>query len=56
MMAGVSYLCSDEEFVRRGHRLGARSGSAAEGRIDLLSVALHELGHWLGHDQDEGKI
>lgn len=36
----------DREFV------GGRAGSAARGRMDVLSVLTHELGHVLGHAHD----
>ena len=32
---------------------GASDSSAAHGRIDLLSIVLHEMGHILGYDHDE---
>src|SRR5262249_47250893 len=32
--------------------LTASTGSAAAGRIDLLTVLLHEVGHVLGYDHD----
>jgi len=38
----------DEEFDLSGDRLLARSDSAARGRVDLLTVVTHELGHLLG--------
>jgi hypothetical protein len=38
----------DREFVRRSGELSARPGRAADGRMDLLSVVAHELGHALG--------
>jgi len=39
----------DEEFDELGRAI---SGSAADGRVDLLTVVMHELGHVLewGHD------
>jgi len=37
-----------------GSRLLAGAGSAAEGRVDLLTVLLHEIGHALGFDHDSG--
>src|SRR5262249_51565537 len=33
-------------------RLGATDASPAAGRVDLLSVLLHEIGHQLGYDHD----
>ena len=44
---------TDEEFVPGDEASLARPGSGAEGRLDLLSVVLHELGHWLGRGHDE---
>jgi hypothetical protein len=42
----------DTEFwVRRGELL-ARMGTEARGRMDLLSVVMHELGHVLGRDHE----
>ncbi|HYI40640.1 MAG TPA: Ig-like domain-containing protein, partial [Allosphingosinicella sp.] len=38
----------DSEFDGSGTRLTADSGGAAEGRIDLLTVLMHELGHQIG--------
>ncbi len=44
----------DEEFnFRGGDERTAIPGSAAEDRMDLLSVVLHELGHILGHGHDD---
>jgi hypothetical protein len=34
--------------------LGATPGSAAAGAMDLLTVLLHEIGHWAGYDHDAG--
>ncbi len=41
----------DEEFRPDG---SAVPGGPASGRIDLLTVALHELGHVAGLDDDDG--
>ncbi len=38
----------DEEFVDRDGRMLARAGSPASGRIDLVTVLAHELGHVAG--------
>jgi len=43
----------DSEFDANGFEL---SGSAAEGHIDLLSALMHEFGHVLGLDHDDGAI
>jgi hypothetical protein len=46
----------DTEFwVRRGELL-ARMGTEARGRMDLLTVVMHELGHVLGRDHEEGGV
>jgi hypothetical protein len=38
----------NEEFRRAGGELVARDGSVAGGRMDLLTVVVHELGHLMG--------
>ena len=43
----------DAEFAGGGAVLTAASGSGAEGRMDLLTVVLHELGHMVGLDHAE---
>ena len=46
-----------EEFGSIGpDGLVALGESAASGRMDLLTVLLHELGHVLGHDDDHSEI
>jgi hypothetical protein len=40
----------DSEFEGSGTRLTADAGGAAEGRLDLLTVLMHELGHQIGLD------
>jgi hypothetical protein len=42
----------DSEFDGSGTRLTAEAGGAADGRIDALTVILHELGHQIGLDDD----
>ena len=46
----------DEEFElsEDGAELRAKAGSSAEGRMDLLTVVLHELGHMLGRPHEDG--
>jgi hypothetical protein len=39
---------SDSEFDWSGAVMQARAGSAAAGRMDLLTVVLHEMGHFAG--------
>jgi hypothetical protein len=41
----------DEEFLVDG---SAVPGGPADGRMDLLTVVLHELGHEAGLDDNEG--
>jgi len=45
----------DEEFMGSagGGDLIAVSGGKADGRMDLLTVVMHELGHLLGYDHSE---
>ena len=47
----------DGEFSGSGTRLTAEAGGAAEGRLDLLTVLMHELGHQIGlgdhYDRDD---
>jgi len=38
----------NSEFEGAGSRLTADAGSAAEGKLDLLTVLVHELGHQIG--------
>jgi hypothetical protein len=38
----------DSEFDGSGTRLTADAGGAADGRLDLLTVLMHELGHQIG--------
>jgi len=47
-------LANDEEFARRAEdgSLVATAGSEAYGRMDLLTVVMHEIGHVLGFDHD----
>jgi hypothetical protein len=40
----------DSEFEGGGSKLSADTGGAAEGKIDLLTVLMHELGHQVGLD------
>ncbi|HEX2763965.1 MAG TPA: Ig-like domain-containing protein [Allosphingosinicella sp.] len=40
----------DSEFSGAGNPLTAAAGGGAEGRIDLLTVVMHELGHQIGLD------
>jgi hypothetical protein len=38
----------DSEFAHEGDQLRAIEGTEADGRVDLLTVLTHELGHYLG--------
>jgi len=40
----------DAEFASCGGDLHASKGNSAEGRVDLLTAVMHELGHLLGDD------
>jgi hypothetical protein len=58
--AGHGYFVDDSplddsefELLAAGGGFQADAGSAAFGRIDLLSVVLHELGHILGYDHGD---
>ncbi|MGZ8420168.1 MAG: beta strand repeat-containing protein, partial [Allosphingosinicella sp.] len=42
----------DSEFGGSGTRLTADAGGAAEGKLDLLTVLMHELGHQIGLDDE----
>jgi hypothetical protein len=42
----------DSEFAGSDGYLKALAGSAADGRMDLLTVVMHELGHQIGLDDD----
>jgi hypothetical protein len=44
----------DSEFTGSGLTLEAISGGEAAGRVDALSVLLHEIGHVLGYDNGYG--
>jgi hypothetical protein len=42
----------DSEFAGSGTSLHAAAGTAAAGKLDLLTVLMHELGHQIGLDDD----
>ncbi|HYD37833.1 MAG TPA: cadherin-like domain-containing protein, partial [Allosphingosinicella sp.] len=42
----------DSEFEGSGTRLTADAGGAAAGKLDLLTVLMHELGHQIGLDDE----
>jgi hypothetical protein len=46
----------DTEFWRRHGELLARMHSAAQGRMDLLSAVMHELGHVLGREHEHDGV
>jgi hypothetical protein len=45
---------SEFSLVLGTDHLGAAPGTAAAGAMDLLTVLLHEIGHWAGYDHDAG--
>jgi hypothetical protein len=45
---------SEFALVLGTDRLGATPGTAAAGEMDLLTVLLHEIGHWAGYEHDSG--
>lgn len=46
-------LRADEYVIDASGQVTARDGSKADGKIDLLSVLLHEFGHVLGYEHDD---
>jgi len=51
----LSPLDSSEFQLDASGHLTALPGGAADGRMDLLSVLIHEVGHQAGLDHDEGE-
>ena len=46
----------DEEFLSAGEELLLAEGPGVQGRMDLLTVLMHELGHVLGFDDLESDL
>jgi hypothetical protein len=47
---------TNNEYHLSSDGLVAKSGSDADGRIDLLSTLIHEIGHTLAHAHDDGGV